>query len=82
MSRALTVASLTSETYPVEYRVLQSDGGVRWIASSSCMELDRDGRPIRLQGVAMDITQNKKAAADAVAHRNEVAHLLRARNFG
>lgn len=79
MARALTVAS---ETYPVEYRVLQSDGGVRWIASSSCLELDRDGRPIRLQGVAMDITQNKKAAADAVAHRNEVAHLLRGATLG
>lgn len=82
MFRALTEAGATSETYPVEYRVLQSDGGVRWISSSSCVELGSDGRPIRLQGVAMDITQNKKAAADAVAQRNEVAHLLRVATLG
>ena len=79
---SLTRASFVTGASPVEYRVIQSDGGIRWIASSISVELASDGRRIRLQGVAMDITQNKKAAADAVAQRNEVTHLLRAATLG
>jgi two-component system, LuxR family, sensor kinase FixL len=80
--RALITESRVAGDRPVEYRVLRSNAAVRWIASSSCIELDRDGRPIRLQGVSMDITQAKKAEVDAVAQRNEVAHLMRAATLG
>ena len=37
---------------------------------------------MRLQGVTIDITQRKQSELDAHAHRNEVAHLLRAASLG
>jgi two-component system, LuxR family, sensor kinase FixL len=80
--RALITESHVAGRHPVEYRVLQPNASVRWIASSCCVEVDRHGRPIRLQGVSMDITQAKRAEIDAVAQRNEVAHLMRAATLG
>ena len=40
------------------------------------------GRPARLQGVVLDITQRKQAELEAQEHRGEVAHLLRAASLG
>jgi PAS domain S-box-containing protein len=68
--------------YEVEYRVLMPDGQMRWVASEGYLELDGRGQPMRLQGVTLDITHRKQAELDAHAHRNEVAHLLRAASLG
>jgi C4-dicarboxylate-specific signal transduction histidine kinase len=58
------------------------DGQMRWVASEGYLELDGSGQPARLQGVSMDITHRKQAELDAHAHRNELAHLLRAASLG
>jgi C4-dicarboxylate-specific signal transduction histidine kinase len=68
--------------YQVEYRVLKPDGQMRWVASEGYLELNGSGQPARLQGVSLDITHRKQAEIDAHAHRNEVAHLLRAASLG
>ena len=68
--------------YEVEYRMLMPDGQMRWVASEGYLELDGRGQPMRLQGVTLDITHRKQAELDAHAHRNEVAHLLRAASLG
>jgi two-component system, LuxR family, sensor kinase FixL len=68
--------------YQVEYRALMPDGQMRWVASQGYLELDGRGQPMRLQGVTLDITHRKQAELDAHAHRNEVAHLLRAASLG
>jgi two-component system, LuxR family, sensor kinase FixL len=68
--------------FRVEYRAQMPDGGTRWMASEGYLELDSSGRPARLQGVTQDITHRKQAELDAHAHRNEVAHLLRAASLG
>jgi two-component system, LuxR family, sensor kinase FixL len=63
--------------YHIEYRLLLPDGRIRWIASQGHYEFDTGGRPVYLQGVALDITHQRQAELEAHAHRNEVAHLLR-----
>jgi PAS domain S-box-containing protein len=68
--------------YQAEYRVLKPDGQMRWVASEGYLELNGNGQPSRLQGVSLDITHRKQAEIDAHAHRNEVAHLLRAASLG
>lgn len=53
--------------FKAEYRVAASGGeagayGERWIAAEGALVRSSDGRPLRLLGVARDITQSKKAA--------------------
>jgi two-component system, LuxR family, sensor kinase FixL len=82
MRRTLAKSTQGDGRYQVEYRVVRPDGQMRWVASEAYLELDGSGRPARIQGVALDITNRKQAELDAHAHRNEVTHLLRAASLG
>jgi PAS domain S-box-containing protein len=44
--------------YVVEYRIVLSDGSMRWLVTRARVELD-DGRPTRVRGVSIDITERK-----------------------
>jgi len=44
-----------------EFRVLRSDGEVRWAFTVSKMERDAAGQPLRLLAAGMDITERKRA---------------------
>jgi two-component system sensor kinase FixL len=46
--------------YEREYRVLRPDGQVRWIVGRGHVE-SKDGRPIHVLGVSLDVTQRKLA---------------------
>jgi PAS domain S-box-containing protein len=46
------------------YRIQRSDGAIRWIRDIGSAELDADGKPFRLLGVLMDITDIKQAELD------------------
>jgi signal transduction histidine kinase/PAS domain-containing protein len=51
----------TGEPFVSEYRLVQPDGGIRWIvAHGRCMR-SPDGRPLRFPGASFDITQRKTA---------------------
>ena len=47
--------------YVAEYRVVLSDGTIRWIATRGRIEFDGKGNPRRLRGVSIDITERKSA---------------------
>jgi signal transduction histidine kinase len=75
---ALQHALATGGSYEAEYRIILPDGSVRWIAArgrSPGPAVD-DARP-RIHGVSMDITRQKRAAAEAQQQREELAHLSR-----
>ena len=47
--------------YEVEYRILQPNGSLCWVAAKGCGEYDANGAAMRMMGVALDITERKRA---------------------
>ena len=45
----------------VEYRIVRRDGEVRWLASRGRPFYDAEGKPARLIGISVDITDRKRA---------------------
>jgi PAS domain S-box-containing protein len=45
----------------IEFRVLLPDGGVRWVLGRGSVERDAVGRPIRMMGVNLDVTELREA---------------------
>jgi PAS domain S-box-containing protein len=75
--------------YEVEYRILLRDGTVRWIHGRGERMLDADGKPTRLVGVSMDITDRmeavsarKRAEEEAQRQREQIDLLGRASLLG
>jgi C4-dicarboxylate-specific signal transduction histidine kinase len=46
------------------------------------VERDADGKPVRLRGVSVDITERKRAEQELAQHRNELAHIARVSTMG
>ena len=59
-----------------EYRLIQSDGSIRWVSAQGQATLDGDGTPLRLPGVSIDITR-RKANETRQAALIELADTLR-----
>jgi two-component system, LuxR family, sensor kinase FixL len=72
----------TGAEYEAEYRAVLPDGQVRWIAGRGQVESNADGQPVRMRGVAVDITKRKQAEEQTAHHRNEIAHLSRVTTLG
>ncbi len=49
------------EPYAVRIRVVGDDGATRWVESKGELERDAEGRPLRVRGVAVDVTEQEKA---------------------
>jgi diguanylate cyclase (GGDEF)-like protein/PAS domain S-box-containing protein len=50
-----------AEMTTVEYRVVRTDGAIRWTASRARIETDGDCRQLRAYGIQQDITERKVA---------------------
>jgi diguanylate cyclase (GGDEF)-like protein/PAS domain S-box-containing protein len=55
-------------TMTIQYRIVRPDGEVRWLEDNTAIARDADGRPVRFDGVASDITERK-------AHEAHVLYL-------
>jgi PAS domain S-box-containing protein len=53
--------SLQRGTHRVEYRIVRPDGAVRWVEGRGEVFRDAAGRPARLVGVCVDVTERKRA---------------------
>ena len=80
--QALEKSLRTGAEYESEYRAVLPDGQVRWIAGRGQVEFNGDRQPVRMRGVALDITKRKQAEEQAAHHRNEIAHLSRVTTLG
>src|SRR5215471_4077551 len=47
--------------YSSEFRVVKPDGGVSWIRNQGEIVYDAEGRPSRVIGITLDITERKEA---------------------
>jgi PAS domain S-box-containing protein len=59
--QALTRAVEEGVDYQLEYRVIWPDGTLHWIEAEGQAYYDPTNRPMRLVGVAIDITERKRA---------------------
>ncbi len=83
--RVLTdlVLSYASEgRYTAEYRMLSKSGRVVWLRDESRAVYDSEGEPLFMQGVALDITQRKKAEEDLREARDKLQALVQASPLG
>ena len=60
-----TIATLnrsveTGEPYEADYRIVQTDGSIRWVTARGVVERDGTGRAFRMPGVLVDITERKR----------------------
>jgi PAS domain S-box-containing protein len=55
----LSQAVESGETYEADYRILSNDGSIRWVSARGVAEADSSGRPVRMPGVLVDITDRK-----------------------
>jgi len=55
-----TRAIETGADFTVEFRVLKPDGAVCWLVAKGRVFHDRDGRPLQMTGVTLDITERKR----------------------
>jgi PAS domain S-box-containing protein len=60
-TRKAIVRSLErGDDYSVEYRVTSRHGAMRWIAARGQVEFDSNRKPVRMLGVAIDVTERKR----------------------
>lgn len=73
----LAVLESDATSYESEYRIIRpNDGEVRWIAARADIERNAQGRPVRLVGAHIDVTEQKRVQ-DALRRSEE-----RLRQFG
>jgi signal transduction histidine kinase len=65
IQRAVQTAFQGDGEYRVEFRAPQPDSTIRWIAARGRVEFDRQGQPIRIRGVSIDITERRRAEEEA-----------------
>ena len=63
------------ERFEAEYRMVAADGSVVWFWERSTIERDDRGRPVRSQGVMVDVTDRKLAEARVGEAEAEVRRL-------
>jgi len=80
--RAVENSLRTSAEYRSEYRAMSPDGQIRWFVGRGHVELNRDGKPVRMRGASVDITRRKEAELEAACQRMELAHLSRVTTLG
>ncbi|MBE7380902.1 MAG: diguanylate cyclase [Leptolyngbya sp. SIO1E4] len=62
LNQALQTALHSPKIFSAEFRVSLSDGSVRWLSHRGQVFPGNEGEPVRLAGVAFDITMQKAAA--------------------
>jgi diguanylate cyclase (GGDEF)-like protein/PAS domain S-box-containing protein len=59
----------------IQYRVVRPDGEVRWLEDRAAIVRDADGRLVRFNGVASDITERKRLTA-AMEYRGKLLNAV------
>ncbi len=57
-------ASEGARPHHIEYRILRSDGAIRWVEGRGQLFRDAEGRPERMVGVCSDITERKRVETE------------------
>lgn len=63
--------------YQLEYRIRRRDGQVRWVMDRGQVIRDGDGKPLRVIGVVLDITETKEAELRQYLLFDELNHRVK-----
>lgn len=63
--------------YDIEYRIVMPSGDIRWLKIRGQPFYDVDGVPLRLAGIAIDVTDRKVAEAHRALLANELNHRVK-----
>jgi len=61
VTQAVTDARMNHELYEAEFRIVRRDGVLHWVSARGSFHYANDGRPERMLGMAVDITERKHA---------------------
>ena len=61
------------DAFDLEYRVCHTDGSVRWVYDRGQILYGRDGRPVRMIGIMLDVTERKLAEERLAEQARELA---------
>jgi PAS domain S-box-containing protein len=80
VANAALAASLESGTLSVDFRIRRPDGEVRWIHARGHVTKAPDGRPLRMIGINLDVTERKSAEIGITRAREEAERANRAKD--
>ncbi len=60
VTEALRRSAEHGADYEEDYRIMQTEGTVRWVTARGRVERDEAGRPVRMPGVLVDVTERKR----------------------
>ena len=60
VAQAVADARQNRKQYAVEFRVVRPDGTVRWVAARGTFYYETNGDPVRMMGIAVDITDRRR----------------------
>jgi PAS domain S-box-containing protein len=63
--------------YDYEYRIIRPDGSIRWLRDRARLVTDSFRNPVRLDGIASDITDLKKAGSALIESRERLRTFAR-----
>jgi PAS domain S-box-containing protein len=75
LTRCLQSAIAGNGRFEIDFRIIRSDGTLRWIAAGAEILRDEAGRPLRVMSVLRDITERRQAAEalhDALDRSTEI----------
>jgi len=59
------------QAFALEYRIIDSNGGDRWVYEKGQAAIDADGKPLWLDGVIIDVTEKKQAEHQLVEAKEQ-----------
>ena len=75
-------AKASKEPYQHECRVIWPDGSIHWVGLNGVFRCDAAGKPARMVGVAMDITERKQAEEERRTLETQVQHAQKLESLG
>ena len=78
-SSVTAIVAAGEPRFQVEFRIVRPSGEVRWCYGAGIISHDAEGRPVRMNGVTVDVTDRKRAEERQLLLAREVDH--RAKNM-
>ncbi|GJD94400.1 PAS domain-containing protein [Methylobacterium iners] len=72
-------SATTGDIFSMDVRVLRDSGEVRWVRSQGMAVRDRDGRPIRLTGINVDVTGQHRLEEELRDRADQLAQTVEER---